>query len=339
MKFTNLSLEALEYTLPPYIITSAQIENELTETMQRLNLPQGLLKSLTGISERRVWSLDTMPSDAATSAAEKALEVSGINPGEIGCIINTSVCRDYIEPSVSCLVHGNLKLSRQCLNFDISNACIGFFNAIEVISMMIESGKIKYGLIVNGETSGELLDSTVKRLKDPRSTIEDYRNNFASLTLGSAGVAAIIGPAASSNNGHRLNGLVNLADTRYNRLCIGQRDQMTSDATSLMKQGVNLAQKTWKLAERELESWNDDEIDVYIPHQVSQKNIEMLNDVLKITPQKQQLIFMKFGNMGPAAIPVSLKMAEEQGRLFCGSRIAMLGIGSGLNCSMMSMTW
>ena len=339
MKLTNTTLEALEYILPPYIVTSEQIENELSETMQRLNLPKGLLKSLTGINERRVWSLDKEPSEAATAAAEKAIETSGINPGEIGCIINTSVCRDYIEPSVSCLVHGNLKLSRHCLNFDISNACIGFFNAIEVISMMIESGRIKYGLIVNGETSGELLDCTVKRLKNPGSTIEDYRNNFASLTLGSAGVAAIIGPAECSKTNHLFNGLVGLADTRYNRLCMGQHDNMKSDATSLMKHGVNLAHKTWQLAEQELKNWSDDEIDIYIPHQVSQKNIEMLNNVLKITPQKQQLIFMKFGNMGPAAVPVSLKMAEEHGKVVSGSHIAMLGIGSGLNCSMMSMTW
>ena len=339
MRFNDITVEALEYVLPSETVTSDQIESELAETMQRLSLPRGLLESLTGISERRVWPLTTLPSEAATAAATKAIEVSGISPDEIGCLINTSVCRDFLEPSVACIVHGNLKLSRHCLNFDVSNACIGFFNAIELLAMMIESGKIKYGLVVDGETSGELLASTVKRLKQNSTTIEEYRSNFASLTLGSAGVAAIVGPGKYSNTNHRLNGMVNMADTSFSKLCIGQRDQMNSDATALMKHGVNLAHATWKLAEKELENWNDNKIDIYIPHQVSLKNIEMLNKVLKITPAKQQLIFMKFGNMGPAAIPVTLKMADEKGSLPPGGHIAMLGIGSGLNCSMLSLTW
>ena len=114
---------------------------------------------------------------------------------------------------------------------------------------------------------------------------------------------------------------------------------MESDAAALMKHGVNLAHETWKLAEKELNNWSDNEIDFYIPHQVSLKNIELLNSTLNISSVKQQLNFMKFGNMGPAAIPVTLKMAEEEGKLFSGSHIAMLGIGSGLNCSMMSVTW
>lgn len=339
MKMTNITLEALEYILPPYIITSEQIEAQLSETMQRLKLPKGILKSLTGIGERRAWSLEKKPSDAATLAARKVIQKSGIDPSEIGCIINTSVCRDYIEPSVSCIVHGNLKLSQNCLNFDVSNACLGFFNAIELISMMIEHKKIKYGLIVNGETSGELLASTIKRLQRPNTTIDDYRNNFASLTLGSCGVAAIISSAEHTQTNHRLNGMVNLANTAHSRLCVGQHDHMESDAAALMKHGVNLAHETWKLAEKELNNWSDNEIDFYIPHQVSLKNIELLNSTLNISSVKQQLNFMKFGNMGPAAIPVTLKMAEEEGKLFNGSHIAMLGIGSGLNCSMMSVTW
>lgn len=338
MKFNNIALKALEYVLPSQIVTSRQIESEISTTMQRLKLPAGLLESLSGIKERRIWPVQTRPSEAATSAAIKAIEVSGIDSGEIGCVINTSVCRDYVEPSVACIVHGNLKLSPYCLNFDISNACLGFFNAIELLASMIEKKAIKYGLIVDGETSGELLASTIARLKQPQASLEDYKSNFASLTLGSAGVAAIIGSSDSTAD-HTVNGLVSLADTRYADLCVGQRDYMESDAATLMKKGVDLAFRTWKLAETELKDWSDDLIDFYVPHQVSLKNTEMLNLVLRLSAQKQELIFMEHGNMGPAAVPVALKMAEEAGRLSPRHHIGLLGIGSGLNCSMMSITW
>ncbi len=336
---SDIRLEALEHVLPEKIVTSRDIEEAIVSTMNRLQLPKGLLAGLTGIAERRVWPLGTLPSNVATLAAEKVIASSGINPSEIGCIINTSVCRDYIEPSVSCIVHGNLKLPSSCLNFDVTNACLGFFNAVELLSMMIETGRIRYGLIVNGETSGLLLANTIKFLQGEGVTMEDYRSNFASLTLGSAGVAAIISSGEISHSKHRLNGLVSLADTRFNQLCVGQADSMSSDPTLIMKHGVNLAFRTWKLAQSEMEGWSDEDIDVYIPHQVSYKNIEMLNTTLNLSSNKQELSFQHFGNMGPASIPVTLKLAEENNSLFENCHVGLLGIGSGLNCAMMSLTW
>lgn len=335
----KVTIEALEFELPLNTVTSDQIEAEIEATMHRLGLPSGLLTSLTGIRERRVWHAGVTPSDAATLAARKVIEVSGIDPDEIGCIINTSVCKDYIEPSVACLVQGNLKLPAQCINFDIGNACLGFINAMHMLMLMIESRQIEYGLIVNAETSGDVLSATLERLKRPDVTIEEYRENFATLTLGSGAVAMILGHIDKSRTGHVINGMVSLSDTRYNRLCIGQNDFMKANALEIMNQGVKLACKTWKLAENSLPAWRDRSINLYIPHQVSEKNIRMLNNALEIDARKQHLNFMTLGNIGPAAVPITLKMAEDEGRARPGDHIALLGIGSGLNCSMVSITW
>lgn len=335
----NVTIEAVEYELAPQVITSAQIEEEIRETMDRLRLPMGLLGMLTGIRERRVWDSGEMPSDVATRAARKVIDTSGIDPEEIGCIINSSVCRDYIEPSVACLVHGNLKLSAHCINFDISNACLGFVNAMHILMLMIEAGQIKYGLIVDGEGSGEILRATIDRLKRPDTTIDIYRENFATLTLGSGAVAMLMGHRDYSRTHHLINGIVSLSDTQYSRLCVGQRDFMKADATEIMNQGVKLAHRTWALSQTILPRWSNDTIDIYIPHQVSVKNIHLLNKTLGTSPEKHYLNFMTQGNMGPAAVPVTLKMAEEAGRIRSGNHVALLGIGSGLNCSMMSVTW
>ena len=52
----------------------------------------------------------------------EALEAAGISKDKVGVLISTSVCKDYIEPSVASLVHGQLELSSTCLNFDIAKA-------------------------------------------------------------------------------------------------------------------------------------------------------------------------------------------------------------------------
>ena len=39
-------------------------------------------------------------------------------------------------------------------------------------------------------------------------------------------------------------------------------------------------------------------------------------------------------NIGPAGVPIALSKLVESGRLESGDRVALMGIGSGINCSM-----
>lgn len=339
MRFQHVTIESIAYELGPHRVTSAALEAQIAPTMQRLGVPAGRLEELTGIVERRFWDTGTMPSDVATIAARKAITASGINAAQIGCIINTSVCKDYIEPSVASLVHGNLKLSPSCLNYDISNACLGFLNGMASIGMMIDAGLIDYGLVVDGEGSQEAVHATIRRLQQQTTTPQEFRENFATLTLGSGAVAMVLGHQRHSRTGHLLNGGVTLAATEYNRLCIGQPDKMVTDAAALLMAGVALARDTWQLAAAEIPGWHDDNISVYTPHQVSARHTHAVADTLGVDPAKMFLNFQTLGNIGPAAVPITLAQAVEAGRVSSGDTIGMLGIGSGINCAMMSITW
>ncbi len=339
MKSGNVTIEALAYELPDRRITSDSLEDRLSDTMERLRIPRGTITGLTGIVERRFWDMGTMPSEVATRAARKAIDQSGIDPADIGCLINTSVCRDYIEPSVACLVHGNLGLSAACLNYDIGNACLGFVNAMVAVTLMIEAGMIRYGMIVDGEGSQEAVEATVRRLASKSATEKEFRENFATLTLGSGAVAMILTHRGLSKTGHVINGEVTRAATEHSRLCLGQPDRMIADAHGVLVHGVKLAHRTWQAACRELDNWRDETIDLYIPHQVSRRNMDVLCKTLEIGQEKFHLNFPILGNIGPAALPITLAQAGEQGRTASGAHIALMGIGSGLNCTMMSVTW
>jgi 3-oxoacyl-[acyl-carrier-protein] synthase-3 len=339
MKSGNVSIEAVAYELPDRRVSSESIEERLADTMERLKIPRGTIVGLTGIFERRFWEPGTMPSDVATRAARKAISQAGIDPAEIGCLINASVCKDYIEPSVACLVHGNLGLSETCINFDIGNACLGFVNAIVAVTLMIEAGMIHYGLIVDGEGSQEAVEATVKRLSAEQTTEKEFRENFATLTLGSGAVAMLLTHRRFSKTGHVINGEVTRAATRYSRLCLGQPDRMIADAHGVLVHGVQLAHETWQQACLELDNWGDETIDLFIPHQVSRRNMDVLCKTLGIAQEKFQLNFPTLGNIGPAALPITLAQAEEEGRIDPGAHVALMGIGSGLNCTMMSVTW
>ncbi len=333
------AIQAVAYELPPIRLTSHAIEEQLSGTMDRLDMPQRMIEGLTGIRERRLWNPGVMPSDAATMAAQKVLEQGGVHPDAIGCLVSTSVCKDYVEPSVASLVHGNLGLREECQNFDICNACLGFINGMEMVSLMIQSGKIDYGLIVNGESSREPIEATIKRLSAPNVTPEEFRENFATLTLGSGAAAMLLCREDLCTTGHFIQGGVSLAATQHSRLCLGQKDHMVADASSVMKYGVELAQRTWNQAVACLDDWDNETIDVYIPHQVSARNTKVLSKTLGLSMEKMVLNYPLLGNIGPAAIPITLAMGTEVGRVKPGFHVALLGIGSGLNCSMMSVRW
>ncbi len=339
MFFKNVAIEAVAYELPPHIIRSVEIENQLSETVNRFKMQQGFIEGLTGIRERRFWDPGIQPSDVATLAAEKVIEKAGIDPSMIGCMVSTSVSKDYIEPSVASIVHGNLKLPSDCINYDIGNACLGFLNGMSVIGMMIDQGMIDYGLIVDGESSREVVESTIAFLNRPETGPDVLRDHFATLTLGSGAVAMILGRKDRSNTGHSLNGAVTKAATQHARLCLGQRDHMIADASKVLIFGVALAKETWEIACHTLENWSDASLDLFVPHQVSQRNMEVLTDKLNLEIEKFHLNFYTLGNIGPAALPITLAQAEEEGYAYPGAHVALMGIGSGLNCSMMSVSW
>ncbi len=149
MLYSNVQILGLAHIDAPGTLESSEIERRLAPALSRLGISKGILEKLSGISSRRTFDLDFPPSDGAAQAAEKALMNTGVDRSEIGVVVNTSVCRDFVEPSTASIVHGKLGLNPECLNFDLGNACLAFINGMEMVSTMIERGQIERGIVVN----------------------------------------------------------------------------------------------------------------------------------------------------------------------------------------------
>ncbi len=339
MRFKNVAIAGLGYVDAPIRVTSADIEEQIAPAMKRFRVPNGLLESLTGIVARRFWEAGVQPSEVATSAACLALENAGVDRQQIGVLINTSVCRDYIEPSTASLVHGNLELGEHCMNFDLGNACLGFVNGMHMIANMIEMGQVDYGLVVNGEGSRFAIEQTIKRINDPDCDIKTYRANFATLTLGSGAAAMVLARRdLLADGGHAVMGCVSLAATQYNRLCTGQVDGMQTDSRKLLDAGIDLSVKMRALLEQDL-GVTPHELDELILHQVSEVHTNTLIEATGLENDKILRIYAEYGNIGPAGIPVVLAKSLEAGRIEKGDRVGLFGIGSGINSTVMEVVW
>jgi 3-oxoacyl-[acyl-carrier-protein] synthase-3 len=336
--FDNVSIVALHSVDAPHRIASTAIMARLRPTLSRLGIQVDLLGDVAGVKARRFWDAGVQPSAVAAQAGEAALQALGVDRSRVGVLLNTSVCRDYLEPSTASLVHGRLGLSPTCPSFDIGNACLGFLSGMDVAAMMIESGRVEYALVVDGEGSRSITEATVKRLLDPATTEQDLHSQLASLTLGSGAVAMVLGRADRHPEGHRYLGGVSLAATQHSHLCAGEADRMLTDGRQLLVHGVELAGRTWALAEEAL-GWRPESLDLLAMHQVSRVHTATLCTSLGLDHDKVFAIYPEFGNVGPASVPMVLSKAAAAGRVQRGDRVALMGIGSGLNCAMAEVVW
>jgi acyl-CoA:acyl-CoA alkyltransferase len=343
MKFKNTVISSFAYYLPEQVISSAEIEERLSPLYERLKLPAGRIELMTGIRERRLWPPGTMPSDLSTQAAKNLFEKNVVKPEQIDLLIHASVCRDFLEPSTSSIVHHNLRLRPQTLIFDLSNACLGMMSSFVVAANMIDNGLIKHALIVSGENGGPLLFQTIEHLlNDKDITRKSIKKYIANLTIGAAAVAFTVSHKDCVNEGHLLLGGASVVDSSANVLCRGNGNtaslMMETDSEELMISGVALAEKTWEETKRELK-WTNEDVDCFVGHQVGVAHETLLKQTLKLDNCPTFTTYQYLGNTGASALPVTLNIFDEQKKIPQGSNVGLLGIGSGLNSIMLGIKW
>ena len=333
-RHTNTAVLSVCAVDAPVVVTSDDFDRQLLSTYDRVGLKPGMLAKLAGIHERRWWPKGVSFTEGAATAGAKALAEAGVDPSRVGLMVNTSVSREHLEPSVAVKIHHNLGMPSSCINFDLANACLGFVNGMQLAASMIDSGQIDYAVIVNAESSRHTQEVTLERLAGPDATAEDVMSQFATLTLGSGAAAMVLGRADRHPEGHRIVGGVTRAATEHHNLCVGDLEWMRTDTRGLLDAGIALASDTWNDAKAEFE-WSN--MDRYVAHQISQVHTKAMCKALDIPTDRLPLTFPTRGNMGPAAIAFTL--ATEVDSLSPGDRVVLLGVGSGLNVSCLEIAW
>jgi 3-oxoacyl-[acyl-carrier-protein] synthase-3 len=334
-KFKNVAVVAWARDEGLDTLSSPLLEDALRPVIDRLRLPKGLLSSMTGINRRKLYPSDWAPSRASIRAAERLFH-KGLEPNLIDTLFSTSVGRDFLEPSMASTIQASLGLGSEVKSLDLGSACLGFVDGLELAAMKIEAGLSEYVLIVAGENSRPLLESTITRLFEPEITVKDFFDNFASLTLGSGGAAMVVGPADRHPAAPRLISSVSRSDPTSNHLCRGDFTYMTTDSTGLLEAGVLLAKKTFDKGSS-LFGWRPNSFDLIVCHQVSEVNTRRFGQALELSPDSIIETYPDYGNMGPVAIPFTFDLAWERGLIRKGKRLGLMGIGSGLCCSMMEV--
>lgn len=348
MRYHHVCVEAFGYGLPPHVVTSVAIEAQLAPIYERFHLPAGRLELMTGIRERRFWDRGVLPGAISAQTAERVLAAANLDRKYIGCLVHGSVCRDRLEPATASGVHHALKLPSSALVLDVSNACLGLLNGMILLADMIELGHVRAGLVVGTEMGRDLVEGTIDSLlSSPNLTKQDVKLAFASLTIGSGAAAVVLCDRKLSKTGHRLLGGAFQADTTSHELCAGgvaaqvhgdDRPRMQTDSEALLHAGVDLARKTWQETKQSLH-WTNADVQRSFTHQVGRAHRRLLYERLELDSALDFSTVEWLGNTGAAALPLTAAIGIERGHVREGDRVALLGIGSGLNALMLGMQW
>lgn len=340
MNFSRVAIEGMAYSLPSDIFTSAEIEEKLSPLYSRLNLSSGRLELMTGINERRLWPSNFRPSQASAEAGMKLLK-TGIDPQQVDLLIHCAVCRDRLEPATASYVHRLMGLGGNTQILDISNACLGFLNAVILAGSMIETGQIRRAILVAGENGAPLVEKTIQLLNEGQHNRKSIKPFFANLTIGAGAVAwSMVDRDLVSDERPVLGSWASETDTSHNELCEGDTSGddlvMQTDSEELLHAGISVAEKAWRKFLK-VHKWESDAPELIITHQVGKAHTSAVMDALSINPSINFSSFENLGNCGSVSLPITYTLACEEDPANLKSKAALLGIGSGLSSLMLSI--
>ncbi|MCI5065604.1 3-oxoacyl-ACP synthase III [bacterium] len=350
LRFNNVSLDAYSLQLPEYEASSAEIEDRLAPLYERLRIPFGTLEKLSGVKTRRMWDTSLLPSQVALPAVREALESTTVPREKIGAIINCSVTRDYFEPGTSTIIHRELELPETVQACDVTNACIGFSNGIEMVGMMIEQGAIEAGIVVSAENIACIIESSIRHLlSNEELTREEVLKLLPTFTLGCGAVAAVITRSDLSAHSHKIIGCTSRSATQHGNLCRGNADFhlarenglnpiMYTESGDLILEASRLGKRMWDDFSRTFH-WERDEIDHIFCHQVGKQVNRAFYEEMTLDYEKDFSTYQRYGNLVSASLPTAFFTGIEEKGIQAGEKILLTGFGSGLNSIFMGIEW
>ena len=305
LEVKNVSIRGLSACVPKDVVDNAQDYPKKWSGYESF-------VSATGIAKHRNSPENICSSDLCQNAAEQLIAELAWDKNDIDALVFVSQTPDFYNvPATSCLLQERLGLSSNCFTLDIALGCSGWVYAMSVISSLMQSGSIKKGLLLAGDTPSKFCS------KDDKSTfplfgdagtataLEFFEGSppirFSLQTDGS-GYKAIIINAGGYRKPVSKDSLVTRDHGEGKMRC---DLNLEMDGENVFMFGISKAPKVIKsLAEHFVIDLNA--IDLFTFHQANLFMNEKIRNKLKIDAAKVPYSIQEFGNTSCASIPLTL---------------------------------
>lgn len=328
---TKSYVESIGVYLPPNEVSTADI---MAGCARPVRLP---LERLTGIQSRHRAGENEFSMDLAVKAVKDCLNESSLKADDIDLLICANISRYdapatvTYEPSTSVSLKDRFQF-RNAMAWDLSNACAGMWTAAYVADAMIRAGSVKNVMIVSGEYITYLTDTA------QREVVDAMDPQIASLTLGDAGLAVIMGPSPSNAVGfHDLN-VFTLS--QFSRFCVAKPAETPEGGAAMHTDTLKITSAVVPyfsaVADDMLtrNGWEMDEIQHVIPHQTSRLTMRSALDEIGQAygvdlPSRLIDNLARRGNTASTAQFLAFRDSMASGRINNGENVLFMISGSG----------
>jgi 3-oxoacyl-[acyl-carrier-protein] synthase-3 len=274
--------------------------------------------SRTGIRSRHFVDAGQASSDLALRAAERALEMAGIQANELDLIIVATSTPDFVFPSVACLLQAKLG-NKTAAAFDMQAVCCGFVYALSVAEKFIRSGSHKKALIVGAETFSRILDW------QDRGTCVLFGDGAGAVVVEASDVPGILATALHADGSY--NNILSVPGQVAGGQVVGD-PFLRMDGQAVFKFAVRVLAEVGREC-CEAANVAPAEVDWLVPHQANIRIIEATARKMGLDMDKVVVTVDRHGNTSAASVPLALDEAVRDGRIKPGQKVMLEGVGGG----------
>jgi 3-oxoacyl-[acyl-carrier-protein] synthase-3 len=314
VRLRGSSILGLGTALPARVVDNAV-------TAERLGVDPHWIVKRVGVERRHVMSEGERVSDLGALAARRALADAGVDPADIDIVVAATATQDELMPNTGPLIASAIGATGAGA-FDVGAACNGFLSALSIGASQIESGRVRYALVVGVDALSRFIDP------DDRRTAPLFGDGAGAVVLGGS-------------------------ETRRVAQCVLRSDAavgaplvyLTRSRPFLHMEG----EETYRFAVRalrevtleilELADLTIDDVDLFVYHQANARILGTVSQQLGLDPARVVDCVAGTGNTTAASLPLALASAADDGRLEPGRRVLMAAIGAGFAWGAALIEW
>lgn len=274
---------------------------------------------MVGVRERRISLEEQTASDLAFVAARELIKKKNIDKSEVGILVFVTQNPDYPVPATACVLHERLRLSKNCIAFDVNMGCSGYVYGMQIICSLLSTTNALYGLLLVGDTSNNAIapedKSSAMLFGEGGSAILLQKNkNLSKICIGSktdgTGYKSIIVPAGGARN----------RKASHERTIWGDGN-IRSDFDLYMK-GVDIFTfaifEVPALIQEFFEKTGEkkEDYDSYVFHQANVYILKQIVKRSKLPKDRVPISMERYGNTSVTSIPLTIcdRYGEAEGK-------------------------